>query len=53
MDVGIVVEEPEAVAPLGKAQVKVVVHEMEFHPLGPLYFIPSRHGIHVVHHSAY
>jgi hypothetical protein len=41
--VGIIVEEPKAVGPLNKAQVEVVVHETEFHPLDPLYFIPWRH----------
>jgi hypothetical protein len=43
MDVGIIVDEPEAVAPFGKAQVEVMVHEMEFHPLGPLYLTPWVH----------
>jgi ureidoglycolate hydrolase len=52
MDVVIIVDKPKAVAPLGKAQVKVVIHEMEFHPLGPLYFIPWRHEMQVVHQSA-
>jgi hypothetical protein len=52
MDVGVIVDEPEAIVPLGKAQVKVVVHEIKFHPLGPLYLIPWRHGVHVVRQSA-
>jgi hypothetical protein len=52
MDVGVIVEEPEAVAPLVEAQVKVVVHETKFHPLGPLYLIPWSHGVHIVHQSA-
>jgi hypothetical protein len=53
MDVGLAVDEPEAVAPLGEAQVEVVVHETEFHPLSPLYLIPWSHGVHVVRQSAY
>jgi hypothetical protein len=51
-DVGVVVDEPEVVAPLSEAQVEVVVHEMEFHSLSPFYLIPWRHGVHVVRQSA-
>ena len=46
--VGVIVGEPEVVAPLVEAQVEVDVHETESHPLGPLYNIPWRCGAHYV-----
>jgi hypothetical protein len=50
--VGVIVDKPEAVATLVEAQVEVVVLATEFHPLGPFYLIPWRHGVRVVRQSA-